>query len=89
MPKTLGIWEWGCPKRGDARAPPSKTGKSALGTRLKTDITVRRTLGAGPLSVHAYPGEYVLEIVIRKNARNKFTLYLPFAILRPKGILHR
>ena len=19
MPKTLGIWEWGCPKRGDAQ----------------------------------------------------------------------
>ena len=69
--------------------PPSKPGKSALRTRLKTDITVRRTLGAGPLSVHAYSGEYVLAIVIRKNARNKFTLYLPCAILRPKGILHR
>ena len=35
MPKTLGIWEWGCPKRGDAQnavTPPSNNW--ALGTRL-------------------------------------------------------
>ena len=27
MPKTLGIWEWGCPKRGDAQnaVTPSQT----------------------------------------------------------------
>ena len=70
-------------------APPSKPGESALGTRLKTDITVRRTLGAGPLSVYAYRGGCVLAIVMRKNARNKFILYLPCAIFAPKGILHR
>ena len=35
MPKTLGIWEWGCLKRGDAHitvTPPSNNW--ALGTRL-------------------------------------------------------
>ena len=39
MPKTLGIWEWGCPKRGDAQnavTPPHPFFKGkALGTRLK------------------------------------------------------
>ena len=70
-------------------APPSNPAKRALGTRLKTDITVRRTLGAGPLSVHAYRGGCILAIVMRKNARNKFILYLPCAIFAPKGILHR
>ena len=24
MPKTLGIWEWGCPKRGDAQSGKSR-----------------------------------------------------------------
>jgi len=28
MPKALGIWEWGCPKRGDAQNAVTGAGKA-------------------------------------------------------------
>ena len=41
MPKTLGIWEWGCPKRGDAQnavTPPPWRGLERVGKNPGNEV---------------------------------------------------
>ena len=55
MPKTLGIWEWGCTKRCDSETPP-KPGKSALGTRLLIKISSFCIFDEGHISLRLRRG---------------------------------
>ena len=40
MPKTLGIWEWGCPKRGDAQNAVTAGADEEIGAGAASPLTV-------------------------------------------------
>ena len=44
MPKTLGIWEWGCPKRGDAQNAVTPAFKRKRGNSTRASPTPHHTL---------------------------------------------
>ena len=53
MPKTLGIWEWGCPKRGDAQNAVTPTPKGRLAAARGLGLLLYGSNMAG--GRYAYP----------------------------------